>query len=120
MDSLTVDGNDVEAVYAAATEAVARIRTTRKPFLLETYTYRLRGHMEPDDQADVDQVELAHWRGEDPILRMKHRLRAKQFLTDAEIEEMEARAREAMDQAEAFAAASPFPDPAELTTDVYA
>ena len=63
IEGTTVDGNDVEAVHDAATrEAVADIRETRKPFLLETYTYRLRGHFEPDDQAYVDPAELAAWK----------------------------------------------------------
>ncbi len=120
VESLTVDGNDVEAVYAAAREAAAKVRATRKPFLLETYTYRLRGHMEPNDQSYVDPVELAHWRGEDPIRRMKLRMRELGLITTEDLEAMEAAARTRMDDAAAFALASPYPDPSELTTDVYA
>ena len=63
----TVDGNDVDAVSAAAREAASYVRETRKPFLLETYTYRMRGHYEPDDQAYVDASEIAQWRTKDPI-----------------------------------------------------
>ena len=58
MPARTVDGNDVEAVESAAREAVQYVRTNRKPYFLETYTYRLRGHMEPDDQKYVDRAEL--------------------------------------------------------------
>ncbi len=120
MEGLTVDGNDVEAVYAAAKEAAAKVRETGKPFLLETYTYRLRGHLEPDDQSYVDPAELAHWRGEDPILRMRHRLQEQGRLTPEGFAELQARCAAAMDQAELFASSSPFPELAELTTDVYA
>lgn len=120
MESKTVDGNDVEAVYAAASEAIARIRETGKPFMLETYTYRMRGHFEPDDQAYVDPQELADWRARDPIEAMKARLQERQLLTSVDIEQMQQRIETKIEAALSFAAASPFPDLAELTTDVYA
>ncbi|RPI43679.1 MAG: thiamine pyrophosphate-dependent dehydrogenase E1 component subunit alpha, partial [Betaproteobacteria bacterium] len=76
IETATVDGNDVEAVRAAASEAVATVRGASRPFLLETFTYRLRGHVEPDDQAYVDRGELASWRAKDPLDRMQARLLA--------------------------------------------
>ncbi|HYD95831.1 MAG TPA: thiamine pyrophosphate-dependent dehydrogenase E1 component subunit alpha [Noviherbaspirillum sp.] len=120
MPSRTVDGNDAEAVHAAAVEAVATIRATGKPYLLETYTYRLRGHFEPDDQAYVDPQELAAWRARDPIATLQQRLLARGVLGEADLADMQRRVNEQIERAGAFAAASPFPAPAELTTDVYA
>jgi acetoin:2,6-dichlorophenolindophenol oxidoreductase subunit alpha len=120
MDWATVDGNDVEAVHAAAAQAVAAIRRTRKPFLLEVLTYRLRGHVEPDDQAYVDPDELSRWRGRDPIAVMGRRLRDEGLLTASDIQETEASARQAMEKAVAFADASPYPGIEELTAAVYA
>jgi pyruvate dehydrogenase E1 component alpha subunit len=120
MESRTVDGNDMEAVHAAAIEAAAHVRETRKPFMLETYTYRLRGHFEPDDQSYVDPQELATWRAKDPIKTMQNRLLERRALTAADIEQMEQRVNATIEQAVAFGNASPFPEPAELTTDVYA
>ncbi len=120
MDSRTVDGNDVEAVYAATVEALARIRETGKPYLLETYTYRLRGHFEPDDQSYVNPEELAAWRQKDPIETMQKRLVASGAISPSEIAAMEERVRKTIDAAVNFAASSPFPDATELTTDVYA
>jgi pyruvate dehydrogenase E1 component alpha subunit len=120
MESRTVDGNDVEAVHAAAQEAIARIRETGKPYLLETYTYRLRGHFEPDDQGYVDVSELASWREKDPIALMQRRLTANGLLDAADIAAIEERVRAQVEQAAQFAAASPFPDASELATDVYA
>jgi TPP-dependent pyruvate/acetoin dehydrogenase alpha subunit len=114
VQSRTVDGNDVEAVHAAAREAAEYVRKYRKPFLLETYTYRVRGHMEPDDQAYVDKNELAAWKAKDPIARVAAQLDAE------ELEAMKARVAETIDEAVAFAQASPFPGFDELTTDVYA
>jgi len=69
-----VDGNDVEAVHAAATQAVAAIRDDGRPRLLELMTYRQRGHFEPDDQAYVCAAEHAHWLARDPIRRQAERL----------------------------------------------
>jgi TPP-dependent pyruvate/acetoin dehydrogenase alpha subunit len=120
IESKTVDGNDVDAVSAAAREAAAYVREKRKPFLLETYTYRMRGHYEPDDQAYVDAAEIAQWRTKDPIETAKTRLLERKELTPAEFEAMELRAREIVDRAAKFAAESPFPRPEELLTDVYA
>ncbi|HYI13218.1 MAG TPA: thiamine pyrophosphate-dependent dehydrogenase E1 component subunit alpha [Thermoanaerobaculia bacterium] len=116
----TVDGNDVEAVHAAARQAVEYIRKYRKPFLLETYTYRLRGHMEPDDQAYVDKNELASWKKKDPIATLQARLLAEEVMEPRELKAIEERVRKTIEDAAAFAIASPYPSFDELTTDVYA
>ncbi|HEY0846972.1 MAG TPA: thiamine pyrophosphate-dependent dehydrogenase E1 component subunit alpha [Noviherbaspirillum sp.] len=120
MQSRSVDGNDVEAVHAAAAEAVAHIRETGEPYLLETVTYRLRGHFEPDDQSYVDPQELATWRSRDPIERLQEHLLAQKALTAGDIARIEQRVEEEIDAAVKFATASPFPAMSELTTDVYA
>ena len=120
IESCTVDGNDVEAVNAAAIEAIAHIRETCKPFLLETYTYRQRGHFEPDDQSYVDPTELADWRAKDPIRSMQRRLIDRGVLSASQIREMEERVDATIETALAFASNSPYPAIAELTNDVYA
>jgi pyruvate dehydrogenase E1 component alpha subunit len=116
----TVDGNDVEAVHAAAKEAVEYIRETRKPYFLETYTYRLRGHMEPDDQSYVDKKELLAWKRKDPIATIEARLLENGAITIAELDAMKARVNARVEDAAAFAIGSPYPTFDELTTDVYA
>jgi TPP-dependent pyruvate/acetoin dehydrogenase alpha subunit len=120
MEGITVEGNDVEAVYCATAEAVAKIRKNRKPILLETYTYRIRGHYEPDDQSYVDPQELAHWRARDPIETLKQKLIQQRSLTEDVFERMRERVARRMADALSFASDSPFPAAAELTTDVYA
>jgi pyruvate dehydrogenase E1 component alpha subunit len=116
----TVDGNDVLAVQAAALEAAATVRATRRPYLLEVDTYRLRGHYEPDDQGYVDARELAHWQSRDPIRLLEDRLLAEGRLANRDAAAMRARVRAAIEAAAHFAQASPMPDAAELHTDVYA
>ncbi|WP_018988661.1 thiamine pyrophosphate-dependent dehydrogenase E1 component subunit alpha [Aromatoleum toluclasticum] len=116
----SVDGNDAEAVHAAAARLVTRIRATGEPAFLETLTYRTRGHFEPDDQSYVDPAELAAWRARDPIELLANRLRAAGRLDDVHLAQIRAHVRSVIDEAVAFANASPYPEPAELFTDVYA
>ncbi|MDQ3283994.1 MAG: thiamine pyrophosphate-dependent dehydrogenase E1 component subunit alpha [Acidobacteriota bacterium] len=116
----TVDGNDVEAVHDAAKFAVDYVRRQRKPYLLETYTYRQRGHMEPDDQFYVDKNELAAWKLKDPITTLEARLVGNDAIDPRELDAMKARVAQRIEEAAAFAIASPYPSFDELTTDVYA
>ena len=120
MKGMTVDGNDVQAVYAATREAAAEVRATRKPILLETYTYRTSGHYEPDDLAYVDRTELTEWQERDPIDHLKGRLLAHRQITPAEIAALDERVKQRLADALAFANASPFPAASELAADVYA
>ena len=120
IESQTVDGNDVEAVFAAATAAAHKVRTTSKPFLLETYTYRMHGHMEMDDQSHVDRNELAAWAAKDPIETYRRRLLSNRVLNHGDIYRIEDSVKETIEQAVQFAAASPYPEVAQLTTEVYA
>lgn len=120
IETKTVDGNDVEAVEAAAREAVAYIRKSGKPYFLETYTYRLRGHMEPDDQSYVDTDELAAWWAKDPIGVYEAKLLDRGVLTQRELDEIRDRAAQRVDAAVTFALESPYPSFDRLTADVYA
>ena len=90
------------------------------PFLLETKTYRLRGHFEPDDQGYVDKSELASWKARDPIAALRAKLLQSGTLTAEGAAAIEQRVSERLDAAFAFAADSPWPSLDELTTHVYA
>jgi pyruvate dehydrogenase E1 component alpha subunit len=116
----TVDGNDVDVVHAAAREAVATIRATRRPYLLELSTYRTRGHFEPDDQAYVDARELAAWKRRDPVQLMTQRLLDEGVLAPGELAQLRQRVADTLAAAVAFAQSSPWPDPRELERFVYA
>jgi len=116
----TVDGNDVEAVRAAADNAVAALRANAGPQFLELVTYRLRGHNEPDDQSYVDPAELERWRARDPIRLQRERLLAAGSVDDYGLQTTEQRIRTRIEAAAAFAQASPWPAPQSLTDHVYA
>ncbi|WP_457391169.1 thiamine pyrophosphate-dependent dehydrogenase E1 component subunit alpha [Roseateles sp. P5_E1] len=100
-----VDGNDVEAVHAAAVQAVAAIRDSGRPRLLELTTYRQRGHFEPDDQAYVCATEHAQWLKRDPIQRQAERL----MLSADDLARREAEVRGVIEHAHAAALAAPWP-----------
>jgi pyruvate dehydrogenase E1 component alpha subunit len=120
VEGISVDGNDVEAVYAATREAAEKVRRMRKPMLLETLTYRTRGHYEPDDQAYVEKSELASWRARDPIEAMKAKLTAACVISETDVAAMQSRVEQTLDEALRYAKDSPPPAASELTTDVYA
>lgn len=115
-----VDGNDVEAVYQAAAAAVATIRATGRPQFLELRTYRLRGHSGQDNQAYVDPQELHRWQNRDPVRLLHQRLSDAGVLDAASFETLVQNTCTRIEQAVAFAQASPWPDAAALTRHVYA
>jgi pyruvate dehydrogenase E1 component alpha subunit len=69
-----VDGQDIDTVYAAASEAVARARAGKGPSLLEMKTYRYRGHSRTDPAKYRPEGELARWQKRDPLTILGTRL----------------------------------------------
>ena len=72
MPGRSVDGMDVLAVHAAATEAAARARRGDGPTLLELVTYRYRGHSKSDKELYRTKAEVDEWRLKDPIVRFQN------------------------------------------------
>ena len=116
---LTVDGNDVEAVFEASHEAVERAREGGGPTLIECRTMRMHGHGAHDDQSYVPPELLAEWRDRDPIARWEERLREDGF-DDAELAGVRAQVEAEIERCAAEALASPMPDPAIATAGVFA
>ncbi len=77
IEAVREDGNDVLKVYEAARRAVELCRNGKGPFFLEFMTYRLRGHVGPDDNIQGNHTdirppdEVAEWRKKDPITRFR-------------------------------------------------
>jgi pyruvate dehydrogenase E1 component alpha subunit len=120
MPGVAIDGNDLAAVAAAATVAIARARAGGGPSLIECKTYRLRGHSKSDRNLYRTKDEIDAWRERDPIRRLERELVAHGRFTAGEIAAIEKAAQQQIEEALAFAKTSPDPDPAELTRDVYA
>lgn len=113
-----VDGMDVEAVNAAAKEAVAWCRAGKGPYLLEMSTYRYRGHSMSDPakyraRSEVDEIRQKH----DPIDHARNLLVAAGVQED-ELKKLEDNVKAIVADATEFAKVSPEPDPSELFTDV--
>lgn len=115
-----VDGNDLLAVYTAASEAVARARAGDGPSLIEAKTYRWRGHSKSDRNLYRTQDEIQAWKDRDPIVRLRALLIAQGVLTEEASAAVTRAAKEAIDTAVAFAQQSPEPSPAILEDAVYA
>src|SRR5512136_692670 len=82
---VTVDGNDVLAVYEAALVAVERARRGEGPTILECKTYRLKGHSRYDPAAYRPKDEVEEWLKKDAIARFQERLLEKSILNEAEV-----------------------------------
>lgn len=119
MPGVVVDGNDVIAVYEATAEAVRRARQGKGPSLIECKTYRQRGHFEGDPCNYREDAEFKEWKEKDPIPRLEKKLMEMGLLTNRKIEEIKNAHKKELVDAEQFAEESPFPDPSELTEDVY-
>ncbi len=118
---LRVDGNDVLAVYEVTKDAVDRARQGGGVTLIEVVTYRRKGHAEHDDQSYVPAGEIDRWAEEnDPLDRYAARLVDGLGLPAAELEAIDARVRDEIDQATDLAERSPPPEPADALAEVYA
>ena len=122
MPALTVDGNDVLAVYEAARQVVARARAGGGPTFLVAQTYRIEGHTVGDPLSYRPKDEAALWKSaeRDPISRFGRRLIEEFGFTEADLETQRRRAGADIDDAIAFGKASPEPELPALFEDVYA
>ncbi len=119
LEPIVVDGNDVEAVYAVAVRTLDRAREGEGPSLVEALTYRHGGHSRADPGKYRPEEEVAAWLAKDPIPRARSRL-LELGAAESDLAAIDAAAREAVAEAEAWARAAPEPDPASLETQVWA
>lgn len=120
MPGVTVDGQDVLAVRGAAEEAVRRARSGGGPSLVECMTYRYHGHHQGDDTLRYRTAEEERAaRERDCLRRCREHLLAQGFAAE-ELDAADARNRQRLDEAVAFAEAGPLPGPEELLAGVYA
>ena len=115
-----VDGQDVLAVYEAVKEAAERARAGEGPTFVEAKTYRYRGHYEGDPQVYRLAGELEAWQARDAIPAFRQVLLDAGILDEAALDQIEAGVQAQLDEAVAFAKASPLPQPEEALQGVYA
>jgi len=119
---LTVDGNDVLAVYEASGKAIQRAKAGGGPSLVECKTYRWRGHHEGDPNQGkryrtMDEVQ--EWMKKCPIRRFEEKLLRDKVLTKTKAKKIQAEVEREIDEAVEFANQSPFPDLQDIYEDVY-
>lgn len=119
MPSLAIDGLDVFAVYEAVGEAVRRARNGDGPTFIEAQTYRYFGHFEGDTIKYRSREEEQLYRSRDCIDRFRSTVLQQQMLSPADLDAIDARARETIEAAARFAEQSAMPTVDDLLTDVY-
>jgi TPP-dependent pyruvate/acetoin dehydrogenase alpha subunit len=117
--SYIVDGNDVVAVYSAATEAVERARAGEGPVLIEAKTFRRRGHAQHDAAEYVPAEQKEYWEKRDPIARHEKYLMDEKLLDARGRKEIENKIAALLDAEREFAENSPMPPPEFAETGVY-
>ena len=106
------DGMDVVDTHRVMSKAIEQAREERRPVLVEAITYRFRGHSMADPEEYRTKDEVKKWREKDPIETFAKAIGVETDDLDAEVVKM-------VDEAVAFADASPFPAPESLYDDVY-
>ena len=122
MPSVIVDGNDVMKVYEVVGKAVEAARKGKGPTLVECKTYRFRGHFEGDPNLGEryrDREEIEKWKAKCPIKRFRNKIIRKKLATKKEIDLMEKEVRQQIEDAMAYADASPFPAGEETLEDLF-
>ncbi len=116
---VTVDGNDVLAVYEATFAAVERARKGGGPTLIECKTYRHRGHSRVDPAKYRPKEEVAAWLARDPVKRLKEKLLQSNVVAENMLEQIEKMVSAEIEEALKYALESPYPAPEEALEDVY-
>lgn len=118
--AVSVDGQDVMAVYEVAKEAIERARNGEGPSLIEAKTYRFRGHFEGDPVVYRTKKELEWWKeNKDPIVIFKKILLEKNILSEDDFALIQKKKEEEIEEAVKFAESSPWPKKEDILKDVF-
>lgn len=119
---ITIDGNDILAVYEATEKAVNRARSGEGPTLIECITYRWRGHHEGDPNQGTryrTKEEIEKWVEKCPIKRFEKLLLEDRTLNKNKVDKLKKEVQQEIEDAVKFANESPFPEIEALYEDVY-
>jgi len=119
MPASTINGMDVVEVHRETQKAVAHARRGRGPYFIEAMTYRYRAHSMSDPELYRNKDEIAEYRKRDAIERLKKALTDSGALDEARFQELTDRVEREVDDAVAFAEASPQPAISTLFDNVY-
>ena len=112
---MTVDGNDVEAMFEATREARERAVAREGPTLIEAVTMRMHGHAAHDDMKYVPKEQVEEWRRRDPVERQERRLRE----LDVDVDALRSAVSAEIGAAATEALAGPMPSPDDVLEGVF-
>jgi len=118
LERILIDGNDVEAVYETACDALRRCREGTGPVLIEALTYRHGGHSRADPGKYRPDDEVATWLQRDPLPRYRQQLGVSGS-SEEDLQAIDTEVRAMIDEATQVAKASPPPDPSLVLTEVW-
>lgn len=119
MPSEPVDGMHPLSVHEAMTRALAHCRSGKGPYLLEVRTYRYKGHSMSDPAKYRTKEEVEAYKSKDPIEQVLAEIRAKKYLTEAQIKTIQQEIKDEVEASVRFAEESPYPGTEELYRDIY-
>lgn len=114
-----VEGNDADAMYLVCQEAVDRARSGNGPTLVESVTYRWKGHSKSDKNLYRTKEEIEEWRAKDPIVQFENKVIERGVLSREEVDGIAAATRDKIRVAIQEATTAPDSDPAELLSSVF-
>jgi len=118
MVGVSVDGNDVLEVYEAVWHAIARARKGVGPTFIECKTFRLAGHSAHDAAEYVPREVMEREAKNDPIPRFELSLLASRVVTHHDVQGLEQKIRDEIDDAVAYAGSSPEPEGSDAVEGV--
>jgi pyruvate dehydrogenase E1 component alpha subunit len=119
MPSESVDAMRVEDVHQAVSRAAARARAGEGPTLLEFRTYRYKGHSMSDPAKYSSKEEVEEYKQRDPVEVVRKTILDNQFATEDDLNAIEAKIMDVVEDSVQFAESSPYPDASEAMTDIY-
>ncbi|HKR03227.1 MAG TPA: pyruvate dehydrogenase (acetyl-transferring) E1 component subunit alpha [Bacteroidia bacterium] len=119
MPSEAVNGMSVEDIHEAMNKVVQHARDGKGPYLLEAITYRYKGHSMSDPAKYRTKEEVEKYKAQDPVEMVLKTIRDKKLASEEEIENINKKVADIVEDSVKFAEESPYPDPSELYKDVY-
>lgn len=116
------DGNNVQTVYELAQTAVNHARAHQGPYFLELETYRWREHCGPNFDNDLgyrSENEYQEWKQRCPVENFEKLLLDTKIIEKSQVEQMRKTILQEFEEAVDFAKSSPFPDPEEISKNLY-
>jgi len=114
-----VDGNDIEAAYAATEKAIEHARSGKGPYLVEYKTFRMSLHFSGDPGGYVKQEDIDYWAQRDPIDLCQKKLFERKVLSPDEDRKLREEVQSEVDAAVESAFKAPDPTPEDFVSDIY-